>query len=387
MKEKLFDSINAQKGKLIEIADYIFDNPELSFNEVKASKVLEDYLEEEGFMVERGLGSLNTAFKAVYENGQGGPNIGLLCEYDALPMGHGCGHHMQGPAILGAAVAVKDLCSNKPFKLTVYGTPAEEGGGGKIIMLKEGFIKELDVALMMHGGPLTQVDVKSLAAESIRVIFHGTSSHAALRPEQGRSALDALLLTFQAVEFLREHVSEDTRMHYTVLDAGGAANVVPKTAVGSFSLRSYSSKYLDEVKERFSKIVQGAALMTETTYDLVSEKRLESKVPSYILNDVIMKNAELINAPSIKPAREKTGSTDFGNVTYLLPGAVIRIAFVDESASSHSQEFLNDGKTSRGHDAIISASKILAATVFDLIETENLIDEIKEEFNKTKSLL
>lgn len=387
MKEKLFDSINAKKGKLIEIADYIFDNPELSFNEVKASKVLEDYLEEEGFMVERGLGSLNTAFKAVYENGQGGPNIGLLCEYDALPMGHGCGHHMQGPAILGAAVAVKDLCSNKPFKLTVYGTPAEEGGGGKIIMLKEGFIKELDVALMMHGGPLTQVDVKSLAAESIRVIFHGTSSHAALRPEQGRSALDALLLTFQAVEFLREHVSEDTRMHYTVLDAGGAANVVPKTAVGSFSLRSYSSKYLDEVKERFSKIVQGAALMTETTYDLVSEKRLESKVPSYILNDVIMKNAELINAPSIKPAREKTGSTDFGNVTYLLPGAVIRIAFVDESASSHSQEFLNDGKTSRGHDAIISASKILAATVFDLIETENLIDEIKEEFNKTKSLL
>ncbi|WP_019229796.1 M20 family metallopeptidase [Sedimentibacter sp. B4] len=387
MKEKLFDSINAQKCKLIEIADYIFDNPELSFNEVKASKVLEDYLEEEGFMVESGLGSLNTAFKAVYENGQGGPNIGLLCEYDALPMGHGCGHHMQGPAILGAAVAVKDLCSNKPFKLTVYGTPAEEGGGGKIIMLKEGFIKELDVALMMHGGPLTQVDVKSLAAESIRVTFHGTSSHAALRPEQGRSALDALLLTFHAVEFLREHVSEDTRMHYTVLDAGGAANVVPETAVGSFSLRSYSSKYLDEVKERFSKIVQGAALMTETTYELVSEKRLESKVPSYILNDVIMKNAELINAPSIKPAREKTGSTDFGNVTYLLPGAVIRIAFVDESASSHSQEFLNDGKTSRGHDAIISASKILAATVFDLIVTENLIDEIKEEFKKTKSLL
>ncbi|MEL7649167.1 MAG: M20 family metallopeptidase [Sedimentibacter sp.] len=387
MKEQLFESILAQKDRLTEIADYIFDNPELSFNEVKASKVLEDYLEEEGFQVERGLGSLSTAFRAVYENGQGGPNIGLLCEYDALPMGHGCGHHMQGPAILGAASAIKHLCCGKHFKLTVYGTPAEEGGGGKIIMLKEGFIKELDVALMMHGGPSTQVDVKSLAAESIKVTYHGTSSHAALKPEQGRSALDALLLTFNAVEFLREHVAEDTRMHYTVLDAGGSANVVPGKAVGSFSLRSYSSRYLDEVKERFNKIVQGAALMTETTFEIETEKRLESKVPSYKLNDLMMKNAELINAPAMKSAREKTGSTDFGNVTYLLPGAVIRIAFVDENASSHSQDFLDEGKTKRGHDAMINASKILAATVYDLVETDNLVNEIKEEFSKTKSMM
>ena len=180
---------------------------------------------------------------------------------------------------------------------------------------------------------------------------------------------------------------EDTRMHYTVLDAGGLANVVPKVAVGSFSLRSYSSKYLDEVKERFSKIVQGAALMTETTYEIVSEKRLEGKIPSYKLNGVIMKNAELINAPSIRPAREKTGSTDFGNVTYLLPGAAIRISFVDENVSSHSQEFLTEGKTKRAHEAMINASKILAATIFDLIETENLTDEIKEEFDKIKAKL
>lgn len=387
MKEKLFDNINKQKNKLIEIADYIFDNPELSFKEEKASKVLEDYLEDKGFKVERGLGSLDTAFRAIYENGCDGPNIGLLCEYDALSFGHGCGHHMQGPAILGAAVAIKELYNEKPFKLTVYGTPAEEGGGGKIIMLKEGYIKEIDVALMMHGGPSTQVDVKSLAADSISVTFHGKSTHAALKPEQGRSAFDALLLTFQAVEFLREHVLEDTRMHYTVLNAGGPANVVPETAVGSFSLRSYNSKYLESVLERFKKIVQGAALMTETTYDIDLEKRLDSKIPSYKLNDIIMGNANLINAPSIKPAREKTGSTDFGNVTYLLPGSCIRIAFVDENTSSHSQEFLNDGKTERGHQAVINASKILAATVYDLINNPCLISEIKDEFKNTKSLM
>lgn len=385
MKERLFENIEDRNLKLIEMADYIFDNPELAFKEYKASELLAGYLKDQGFEVEFGLGSLETAFKGVYENGIGGPNIGLLCEYDALPMGHGCGHHMQGPAIIGAALAIKEAYKNKPYKLTVYGTPAEEGGGGKIKMLAEGYLKELDVALMMHGGPATQVDVKSLAASSIKVVYHGKSSHAALKPEQGRSALDALLLTFHAVEFLREHVLEDTKMHYTVIDAGGPNNVVPKMAVGSFSLRSYNSSYLKSVVARFEDIVKGAALMTGTTYEIIREKDLDSKVPVYCLNDIVMNNAEIINAPNIKPAREKTGSSDFGNVMFLIPGSCIRISFVDENASSHSQEFLDEGKTKRGHDAVINAAKILAGTVFDLIDKPNLLQDVKEEFEATKA--
>lgn len=387
MKESLFKNIDDRSSNLIAMADYIFDNPELAFKEYKASKLLTDYLKKQGFNVELGLGSLDTAFKAVYENGIGGPNIGFLCEYDALPMGHGCGHHMQAPAIVGAAEALKELYKDKPYKLTIYGTPAEEGGGGKIRMINEGYIKELDVALMMHGGPATQVDVKSLAASSIKVIYHGKSSHAALRPEQGRSALDALLLNFHAVEFLREHVLEDTRMHYTVVDAGGPNNVVPEKAIGSFSLRSYNSSYLKSVIERFEDIVKGAALMTGTTYEIIREKDLDSKVPVYSLNDVIMSNAKLINAPNIKQAREKTGSSDFGNVTYIIPGSCIRIAFVDENASSHSQEFLNDGKTQRGHEAVINAAKILAGTAFDLIDNHSLLLEVKREFKDRKAMM
>lgn len=385
MKERLFENIEDRSLKLIDMADYIFDNPELAFKEYKASELLVNYLKDEGFKVEMGLGSLETAFRGVYDNGEGGPNIGLLCEYDALPMGHGCGHHMQGPAILGAAMAIKEVYKDKPYKLTVYGTPAEEGGGGKIKMLKEGYLKELDVALMMHGGPATQVDVKSLAASSIKVIYHGKSAHAALKPEQGRSALDALLLTFQAVEFLREHVLEDTKMHYTVIDAGGPNNVVPKIAVGSFSLRSYNSSYLQSVIARFEDIVKGAALMTGTTYEIIREKDLDSKVPVYRLNDIVMNNAEIIKAPNIKPAREKTGSSDFGNVMFIIPGSCIRISFVDENASSHSQEFLDEGKTKRGHEAVINAAKILAGTVFDLINKPNLLQEVKEEFEATKA--
>lgn len=387
MKKLLFELIDSEKDTLIEMADYIFDNPELAFNEIQASKLLEDYLEENGFKVERGLGKLDTAFRATFHHKDGGPTIGLLCEYDALAMGHGCAHHMQGPAIVGAAKAIVDANIEKPFSLVVYGTPAEEGGGGKLIMLEEGYLQDIDLALMMHGGPATQTDVKSLASSSITVTFYGKSAHAALKPEAGRSALDALLLTFNAVEFLREHVKEDTRMHYTVVEAGGPANVVPAKAVGSFSLRSYNSIYLQELVKRFENILKGASLMTETTYDMKVEKILESKIPVYLLNDILMKNAELIHAPNIKPAREKTGSTDFGNVTFLIPGSCIRIAFVDDGVSSHSQEFLDDGKTQRGHDAIINAAKILAASAWDMIETPKLVDSIQEEFKRTKELM
>ena len=195
-----------------------------------AQKVLTVWLEKEGFVVERGVAGVETAFKAVYRHGEGGPNIGLLCEYDALPgIGHACGHHMQGPSILAAAKALKDAEIREPYTITVYGTPAEESVSGKIRMIQNGCtFEELDVALMMHGGPATQVDVKSLANSKYKVVFHGVSAHAAIKPEKGRSALDALILAFQGIEFLREHVNSDVKIHYTVVNCGGTpANVVP----------------------------------------------------------------------------------------------------------------------------------------------------------------
>ena len=151
MKENLFEEIEKEKKKLIEMADFIFDNPECDGNEVKAAEVLTDYLEENGFQVERGIAGLPTAFRAVYKKGNGGARIGILCEYDALlGMGHGCGHHMQGPACIGAAAALKNIIKNKDFSIVIYGTPGEETFGGKLNMLKAGYFKDIDVALMMH---------------------------------------------------------------------------------------------------------------------------------------------------------------------------------------------------------------------------------------------
>ncbi|GAU79042.1 M20 family metallopeptidase [Fusibacter sp. 3D3] len=388
MKDKLFNWIENKKEEILELSDYIFDHPEYAFEEYLAVDKLTQYLEANGFDVERQLGSLKTAFKAVYGNENSSKRIGLLCEYDAIEgMGHGCAHHMQGPSILAAAIAVKEFIDPEMYQLVVYGTPGEEGGGGKIKMLEEGYFRDIDVALMMHGGPATQTDVKSMAATSLKVTYHGISAHAALKPEQGRSALDALLLTFQGVEFLREHVLEDTRMHYTVSDAGGPNNVVPSKAVGSFSLRSYNSVYLSKLVERFRRVVHGAALMTDTTFEIEIEKTLESKVPVIKLNSLMMENARLVNAPCLMPDREKTGSTDFGNVTFVLPGSCIRVAFVDSGASSHSEAFLIDGKSERGHAAVIYGAKILAGTVYDLISSDKLIDEIKTEFVNRKENL
>ena len=385
LKEVMFRDIDGIRNEMTAMADDIFDHPEIGLEEFHAQKVLTDWLEKEGFAVERGVAGVETAFKAVYRHGEGGPNIGLLCEYDALPgIGHACGHHMQGPSILAAAKAMKDAEIRKPYTITVYGTPAEESVSGKIRMIQNGCtFEELDVALMMHGGPATQVDVKSLANSKYKVIFHGVSAHAAIKPEKGRSALDALILAFQGIEFLREHVNSDVKIHYTVVNCGGTpANVVPAYAEASVYVRSYNRAYLDTVCRRFEKVLKGAAMMTETEVEIIEEKKVDNKIPVLTLNDLVMKQAEDIHAPQIAPAREKTGSTDFGNVMRRVPGTCARIAFVAPGAAAHSQEYIEAGKTEAAHDAVIYGAKILAGTALELIEDPELLKQAKEEFRK-----
>lgn len=385
MKDRIFQAVQAQREALVAMADDIFDQPELGFQEFESERKITHYLTRCGFQVKHGVGGVQTAFRAEFRNGEGGPRIGLLCEYDALEgIGHACGHHMQGPAIVGAARALKECAGDQPFSVVVYGTPAEETAHGKLRMLENGCFQDIDVALMMHGSPTTTVDVKSMAMSSFEVTFHGKKAHAALKPEDGRSALDALLVAFQGVEFLREHVPEDTRMHYTITQPPGPANVVPDTAVGKFALRSYSRQSLDSIVERFKKIIEGAALIADVTYDMKEGDRLANKIPVHKLNQLLMENAELLHAPRISPPREKTGSSDFSNIMYQIPGSCIRVAMVPPGTSSHSMEFLEAGKGQEAHEAILIAAKVLAGVSFDLIDNPHLLAEIQEEFQNNK---
>lgn len=384
-KNTLFQNIENQKETLISMADQIFDNPEYEGEEVFASSLLTKYLTDNGFQVEMGVGGFKTAFRAQYSHGQGGPIIGILCEYDALRgLGHGCGHHMQGPSCLGAAIALKELPTDKPYQIVVYGTPAEETLGSKCDMIKTGCFKELDVAFMMHGGPNTCTDIKCLAQNSYTVTFLGKRAHAALAPEKGRSAFDALLIAFQGVEFLREHVPDDVRMHYTVSQLPGPANVVPAKAEGEFFIRSFSKTTLEGASERFLDIIKGAALIGGVEYEIKQGKTFFNKIPVLLLNKLLMENAQLAGAPQLAPPREKTGSTDFGNVMYEIPGSCIRVAFVPEGTASHSQEFVDAGKSQAAHDCILYGAKAIAGAAADLIETEGLMEQVKAEFAESK---
>ncbi|MCI8663321.1 MAG: M20 family metallopeptidase [Hungatella sp.] len=385
MKEQLFGAVEAQRDNLTAMADKIFDHPEYEGEEVMASGLLTDYLKDNDFEVEMGVGGFKTAFRAVYEHGTGGPVIGILCEYDALKgLGHGCGHHMQGPSCLGAAIALKNAGLKEPFKLVVYGTPAEETLGSKCEMIKNGCFKELDVAFMMHGAPNTCTDVKCLAQNSYTVTFKGKRAHAALAPDKGKSAFDALLVAFNGVEFLREHVPDDVRMHYTVEELPGPANVVPAKAVGDFSIRSFSKTTLEQVSERFLDIVKGAALIAGVAYEVEKGTTFFNKIPVLLLNDLLMDNAKLAGAPQLAPPREKTGSTDFGNVMYEIPGSCIRVAFVPDGTASHSQEYVDAGKSDAAHNCIIYGAKAIAGASYDLIATKGLMDKVKAEFAESK---
>ena len=387
MKDKIQAYIQSIEGELFALSDQRFDLAEISWQEVRSCRILEEYLERNGFQVEHNVGGMEHSFRAIYEQGEGGPSFGLLAEYDALSMGHGCGHHMQGPVVLGAAMCIKEHLAGRPCRIVVYGTPAEESLGGKIIMQENGCFQDIDIALMMHGAPDTCVDVKTMALENFRVTFHGVEAHAAMTPEKGRSALDGILISFQGIEFMREHVLEDTRIHYTILDAGGPTNVVPGKAVAEYTLRSYNTQYLAEVVSRFMDILKGSALITGTTYTVERDPAYRAKIPSFPLNDLIMENARAFGAPRLAPPREKTGSTDFGNVMYEVPGSCIRVAFVPAGTPAHSEGYVKAGKSEDAHMAVRYGAEILAGTCLDILERPELLTEIKEDFARQKEMM
>jgi len=381
-------TIDDLRSGLAAMSDFIFDHPETGLQEVQACELLCDFLARQGFQVERGYAGLPTAFRAVHRVGAGGPRIGLLCEYDALSgLGHACAHHLQGPCIIGAALAVRDQVTDRPYTLEVIGTPAEETVGGKVVMLEHGAFKDLDVALMMHGNDVTQVDLKSLALSEYLVTFHGTAAHAGMAPEDGRSALEALMLVFNGLAFLRGHVRDDSRIHGIIEQGGQVVNAIPDYAVARIEVRSYDRPYLDQVIERVERIIQGAALMTDTWFTMEKTTEFHAKIPVRRLNDLVMANAGRAGARAIEPPRERTGSTDFGNVMYHVPGTCINVPFVDKGISAHTQSYLDRGKSPEAHDAIVLGAKILAMTVLDLLQDPSLLDAVKADFRQEKARL
>ena len=442
-----------EKG-ILELSDRIWEIAETRFEEYQSAAILTTYLEENGFTVKTGIGGIETAFVSTY--GESGPVIGILGEYDALPglnqkeassnreayvyggNGHGCGHNMLGTAGIGAALIIKEWIDAGLIKgqIHYYGCPAEEGGSGKTFMVREGVFKEVDIAITWHPNSYASVfNYSSLANYQVYFEFEGIASHAAASPELGRSALDAVELMNVGVNYLREHVPSNARLHYAVTNTGGMSpNVVQAQAEVLYLIRGKDIKEVDGIYERVLKIAEGAALMTETNLTVKFDKACSNYVPNDTVNRLLYKNLEMIGLPTYteeelgyanqmtqtltpnelaaakqdvigmagsqdvsaaldamngpfletiipyEPSKDAmAGSTDVADVSWVVPTAQFYAPCFVFGTPLHTWQLVSQGKTSLAHKGVLYAAKVMAMTAFDLLHDQRLIEQAKKE--------
>lgn len=433
IKTRAVESIDSQSGQLIELSDQIWAFAETALREYQSSAVLKEYAESQGFEVTGGVAGMPTAFTARY--GSGRPVIGIMGEYDALPglsqqasavkspfiegaAGHGCGHNLLGAASLGAAVAIKQLIATGSLQGTVifFGTPAEESVGGKTYMIREGLFDDVDVALAWHPDFMIKADTaSSQAMVEIRIQFKGQAAHAAYDPWNGRSALDALELTTFAINQLREHVKPSVRMHYTITDGGNVPNVIPEHAGLWLWLRDSTHDGVNELIGRARKIVEGAAIATDTTgelkvttgdYEMLSniagarliQRNFEWLGPLQFDQSEIEFAHQLQKATGKEqlgmnttaepfddnPGDPEGGSTDVANVSWTVPTLHLLVATAPIATPWHAWPVVAAGGMSIGHKGMLYAAKSLAATMVDLYMDADARAAIRTEWLEDK---
>ena len=387
-------AVDTLHQELVDISLDIHAHPELNYQEYHAAQVLADALERHGFQVERGVGGVETAFRAIMPGGQGdGPTVALLAEYDALPgIGHGCGHNLIAMSNLGAGLGVKATLQSLPGRLMVLGTPAEEGGGGKIRLLDAGVFKDVDVVLSSHPSSnrtILPMDIPkdqswSLAMVGYRYAYHGKAAHAAVVPHEGINALNAVIHLFTGIDALRQHVREDVRIHGIITDGGKAANVVPDFAAANFMLRSRDRDYLHEVVEKVRRVAEGAALLTGARLEVLPAHPMYENVrPNQVLVRAARANAEAVGMPiDATPSGWNGGgaSTDFGNVSQVLPAYYLRFAVSKDPVPGHSTAMTQAAKSALAHDSAIATAKVLALTACDLLANPALLEASRADF-------
>ena len=379
MKEKLLQGVDAVADEMFAVACDIFDHPEHGRTEVYASDLLVKVLEEKGFIVERGLADLPTSFKATWERGTGGPSIGFLLEYDALKdMGHGCGHPLQGPNAIAAALALRDAYPGD-FKMVLYGTPDEEIAGGKIDMVNAGCFKDVDVMFATHTASSTSVACGNKALAPTWVDFYGTPAHASGSPWKGRSAMDAMVLCFHALEIMREHVKDGCRIHYTIKEGTGPSNIVHEKASVHITLRSTDRLYLEgDMVPRMHEIVKGACLMTGTTAEITPRPVYWNYVTVNSLRNAVLDTAEEIGAPKVdRGPIFSGGSTDIGNVSWVVPTVNLYTYYSDHPA--HTIPYMEEGKSEQARASLNWAAKTIGITALKVLNDPELLKTIQEE--------
>jgi len=418
-QQEIIKSIDAQYEKYSGIAHKIWEFAEVGYQEEKSSALLQETLAQAGFKIERGVAGIPTAFVASF--GSGKPVIGILGEYDALPgvsqdatpeqktlpgrpAGHACGHHLFGTASAAAAIAVKNwmIANNKSGTIRFYGTPAEEGGSGKVYMVREGLFKDVDLVFHWHPGDQNNASAgSSLANKTGKFRFYGVASHAAAAPDRGRSALDGVEAMNDMTNMMREHIPQEARMHYVITRGGEAPNVVPAFAEVYYYVRHPSRTVVKDMWERLTRAAQGAALGTDTkvdweiiggVYDLLPNETLARVVDSnlrvvggYTYSETEKAFAEKIQKTftTTPPALSSTntigefkivdgagfGSTDVGDVSWVVPTTGLSAATWVPGTAAHSWQAVAAGGTTIGDKGMMLAAKTLALSITEVMRT------------------
>lgn len=381
LKELVTSRVDAHRDRWISIADTIHANPEIADMEFKSMAILSGALEEDGFAVSRGVADLETAFVATAGSGNG-PALALLAEYDALPeIGHGCGHNLIGTASVAAGVALLPVLDRLPGTLKVIGTPAEEGGAGKVPMVAAGVFDGLDAALMFHPSEKNMTSFSSLACFTVLMEFFGRESHAAASPEKGINALDACVLTYANIGVLRQQLADDARIHGIITHGGVATNVIPGYAAAKFVARARKLDDAVVVLEKVENCARAGALAAGAELKLTREDRhYKNMVSNQVLADLFDANLLSIGrvAEAEKP-NEPMGSTDMGNVSHVIPALHPFIQMVAPGVDGHSLAFRDAAASPEGHEAMLDAAKVLAMTCVDLLSSPDLIERAWEK--------
>jgi amidohydrolase len=367
-KGRLCEEVDRRAGLLLALSHDIHAHPEENFEEHHAHDALTTVLEAEGLTTRRGAYGQPTGFAA--RAGSGGPTVAVMCEYDALPgLGHACGHNIIAAAGLGAGLAAAALADELGGQVLVLGTPAEEGGGGKVLMIEEGALDGVDAALMVHPADRELRSMTTIAIQRLRVRYEGEAAHAAAFPWNGRNALDAAVLGYNAVAALRQHIRPDERVHGVFTEAGDKPNIVPAHTAMLWYVRSTTLETLEPLKARVLDALRAGALATgcEMAHEWLDPSYADLR-SNAVLEDLYVANAAGLGRTPEPPVPEAQvcGSTDMGNVSYEVPSIHPMIAVAPEGVSIHTPEFAAFAAGPEGDRAVLDGAKAMAMTIADL---------------------
>ncbi|HEX5466862.1 MAG TPA: amidohydrolase [Candidatus Limnocylindrales bacterium] len=383
LKARLAAAVVAAGPQLIDLSHALHADPEPAFEEHRAAQRVAAAVAAAGYQVEHPAGRLPTAVRATLDGGLGtdGPTIGILAEYDALPgLGHGCGHNTMAASGVGAALALAAVAADLRGRIVLLGTPAEERGSGKQMMLDDGLFDGLDAALLFHPGDRTQVACALLASEDIDVTFTGLAAHAAGEPWMGRNALDALILLFTSVGLWRQQLRPDARVHGIVLEGGTAANIIPERAVARFMIRSIEDEPFAAMGAHFDELVEAAALASGTHGQAVHSGRSDTMHDNATLAARFRANLAAYGVADEPVDLEHLGSSDMGNVSHVLPTIHPTIAICPEGVPGHSVAFREAAAAPRADAVTLLAATVVGQTAIDLLAEPDLVAAAWQDF-------